>query len=121
MENQEEVKPVVKSKAQVQAEQQRIAKLQREQQLNYQTQMKQMKAETEDNIIRINWFKARRELSELNKQYNDEKTAELNKIKWIIDELSQTFNLDKKDAMYAHFNIPVVEPIKTEEESKETE
>jgi hypothetical protein len=121
MENQEEVKPVAKSKAQLQAEQLRITKLQIEQQRNYQAQMKQMKAETEDNITRINWFKARTELNELNKKYSDEKTAELSKIKWVIDELVQMFNLENKDAMYQHFNIniPVVEPIKTEENATE--
>ena len=130
MENQEKAKPETKSKAQLQAEQQRIAELQRKQQQNYQLQMKQMKAETEDNNIRINWFKARLELTELTKKYNDEKNAEITKIKWIIDELTETFNLENKDAMYQHFGIPVpkvvdgesaelkdVEPIKTEEDA----
>ena len=121
MENKEEVKEVkLSSKAQIHADQQRIALLQQQQKKNYQLQMKQMKEETEDNITRINWFEARMKLSDLNKQYNDEKTAELNKIKWVIDELVQMFNLENKDAMYKHFNISVVEPIKTEE-SKETE
>lgn len=82
--------------------------------IQYAAMKKQMKAEIEDNKLRIEWLESRKKLAELNKEYNDEKTTEIAKIKWIIDEICDNFTFQtERNKWYEHFNIPVpqvVEP-----------
>jgi hypothetical protein len=115
-------KPIELTKAQKEELKRQSRAKQIQEQQQYELWKKRLKAEIDDNELKIRWLKSRDELQELDRKYNNEKETELKRIRWIIDEIVKIFNLmDKKDEMYKHFEIPlpkVVENIETNENTK---
>ena len=112
-------KPIELTKSQKEELKRQARAKQIQEQQQYEMWKKRLKAEIDDNELKIRWLKSRDELQELDRKYNNEKETELKRIRWIIDELVKTFSLtDKKDEMYKHFEIPlpIVENIETKVE-----
>jgi hypothetical protein len=96
---------------------QKVSKTEQDLQLEREKQMqraqweafkKSMKDETEDNNLRIQWLKAKKELNELSLWYSGEEAKEKEFTKGIIEAVITQFKLeDKKEEMYTFFKIPI--------------
>jgi hypothetical protein len=94
---------VSKTEQEINNDIQRIA-----QQKQYQAFKASMKVEIEDNSLRIEWLKVKKELDELSKWYAGENAKEIDLTQKIIDATITQFHLeDKKEEMYKFFKLPL--------------
>jgi hypothetical protein len=111
---------------------QKVSKTEEDLKLEHQQQMqkqqyeifkKSMKVEIEDNNLRIQWLKAKKELNELSLWYSGEEAKEKEFTKGIIEAIITQFELeDKKEEIYTFFkiSIPKIE-VGNIEDKKESE
>jgi hypothetical protein len=94
---------VNKTEQEIQESMQRVA-----QEKQYQAFKVSMKKEIEDNTLRVEWLRVKKELDELSKWYAGEGAKEKDLTKNIIDTILVQFKLeDKKEEMYKFFQIPL--------------
>lgn len=67
-----------------------------------------LKREIEDNSLRVEWLRVKKELDELSKWYAGENAKEIDLTQKIIDATIEQFSLqDKKEEMYKFFKLPL--------------
>jgi hypothetical protein len=94
---------VGKTEQEIQESVQRVA-----QERQWQAFKANMKQEIEDNTLRVNWLKVKKELNELSLWYSGEEAKEKEFTKGIIEAVITQFKLeDKKEEMYTFFKIPI--------------
>ena|ERR1035437_2345275 len=94
---------VSKTEQEIQESMQRVA-----QEKQYQAFKVSMKKEIEDNTLRVEWLRVKKELDELRTWYAGEGSKERDLTQKIIDTILVQFKLeDKKEEMYTFFQLPL--------------